>query len=474
MRKITSFIDGAWREARDFNADVRNKFQGEPIARLATSSPDDIQAAVDSSLRAFEGPGVPLVERIAIFHRVAASLEARKQEFAETICAESGSTINEATREVERTTLTLRETIEEAKRNMGELVPLEGVPGGSGKFAFTLRYPVGVVCAITAFNSPLNTPIHKVAPALAAGNSVILKPPTQTPISSAMLCDLFAEAGLPPGWLNYVIGGGSSVGEQLINDPRISFYHFTGSTAVGRRIAARIGLRRSSLELGSIAATIVCADADINSAIKEIVRSGYAKAGQVCTSTQIVLVQEQAFDLVRDGLERAVRNLKCGDPRSSTTNVGPLISVEEAKRVGSWIDEAESRGGRRLCGGDREGAVLRPALLTGVPSEAKLISAEVFGPVVSLISVSSVEEAVKIYNRTPYGLAVGIFTSDIGRAFYAVRNLRAGTVHINSSSSSRLDVMPFGGVKDSGHGKEGPRYAIQEMTERRLAVWHGV
>ena len=251
-------------------------------------------------------------------------------------------------------------------------------------------------------------------------------------------------------------------------------YIFTGSTAVGRRIAARIGLRRSSLELGSIAATIVCADADINSAIKEIVRSGYAKAGQVCTSTQIVLVQEQAFDFVRDGLERAVRNLKCGDPRSSTTNVGPLISVEEAKRVGSWIDEAESRGGRRLCGGDREGAVLRPALLTGVPSEAKLISAEVFGPVVSLISVCSVEEAVKIYNRTPYGLAVGIFTSDIGRAFYAAKTLRAGTVHINSSSSSRLDVMPFGGVKDSGHGKEGPRYAIQEMTERRLAVWHGV
>jgi len=474
MRTITSFVDGAWRPASGAVVEVKDKFSGDPIALLRPSSDDDVDHAVRAAQRVAAGAAIPLIDRIDILRRVADAIGERAREFADVITDEAGSTIAEARKEVERAIVMLRVTAEEARRIDGEIVPLEGEPGGAGKFAFMLRHPVGIVCAITAFNSPLNTPIHKIAPALAAGNAVIVKPPTQTPICSAMLCDLFAEAGLPAGWLNYIAGTGSTVGEQLLSDERISFYHFTGSTVVGKHIASRIGLRRSSLELGSIAATIICADSDLDLAIKDVARAGYAKAGQVCTSTQLVLVEQEAYDAVRVGLQKAVSKLRYGNPKREDTHVGPLISPAEADRVCGWMEEAVASGAEQLVGGARERSVVAPALFVDVPSEAKLTRQEIFGPVVTLASVATLGQAVQIFNGSPYGLAAGVFTRDVGRAFHAIRCLRAGTIHLNASSSSRLDAMPFGGVKDSGHGKEGPKYAIEEMTERRLAVWHGV
>jgi succinate-semialdehyde dehydrogenase/glutarate-semialdehyde dehydrogenase len=473
MRRITSFVEGQWLRGTGPHTVVRDKYTDEPIAELVASTSEDVDAAVTSALRAFEGRRIPIADRVTILKRVASGIAARAKELAGAITDEAGATISEAAKEVERAVITLELTAEEATRLSSETVPLEG-SGGTSKFAYLVRHPLGVVCAITAFNSPLNTPLHKIAPALAAGNSVVIKPPTSTPICCAILCDIFTECGLPPGWLNLVTGRGATVGEQLLTDPRIAFYHFTGSTEVGRRVAAQCGLRQSSLELGSIAATIVCADADISAAIKDITRAGYAKAGQVCTSTQLVLAETSACEAVRDGLVTAVRALTYGNPKLEATKVGPLIAVDEAKRVCTWMDEAVGAGADRLVGGSRDGAVVAPALFANVPDDARLIRREVFGPAVSLVEVPSLVEAVAHYNSSPYGLSVGVFTGDIGRAFHAVHNLRSGTIHINAASSSRLDAMPFGGVKESGRGKEGPKYAMEEMTERRLVVWHGV
>lgn len=474
MKIITSWIDGAWSAPAGAAVNVLGKYSGAPIAQLHQSSSGDVERAIAAAERAFTRGRLPISERVAVLNRVAVALTLRSAEFACIISAEGGSTIGEATKEVERAIITLKATAEESTRIDGDIIPLEGAPGGEEKFAFMLRHPLGVVCAITAFNSPLNTPIHKIAPAIAAGNSVVLKPPSVTPVSSALLCEIFAEAGLPPGWLNYVVGSGATVGEQLLHDERIAFYHFTGSTAVGRRIARTIGLRRSCLELGSIAATILLSDADIGPAIKDIARAGYAKAGQVCTSTQVLYVEATVVDEVRDALSDAVRRLSWGDPALPSTQVGPLISSEEADRVTAWIDRALAGGARRLTGGGRDRAVLEPNLVTDVPENSSLLCEEVFGPVVSLVPVGSLDEAIARYNAGSYGLAAGVFTRDIQLAFNAVRRLRTGTLHVNAASSSRLDAMPFGGIKNSGHGKEGPRWAIQEMSEQRLTILHGV
>lgn len=473
MKEIGTFIDGAWQHKGSSKSTfVHDKYWLKPIATLHNSSPEEVDAAISAAERVFnEGP-IDVQERVAILLRVAEAIRQRKEEFAATITAEAGFTLAEANKEVSRAIEVLCISAEEAKRIAGEVVPFAGMPGGQGKLGFTLRFPLGVICAITPFNSPLNTPLHKIAPALAAGNSVVIKPATLTPICSAMLCELFSEAGLPDGWLNLVNGSGATVGEQLIADKRIAFYHFTGSTRVGERLASQIGLRKSSLELGSIAATIICADADLDAAVDDLVRAGYAKAGQVCTSTQMLFVELPVYDAVCQSMTAATDTLAFGDPAKPQTQVGPLISDSEAHRVEAWVDSAIDAGARRLVGGARDRAALQPTVLVDVPNQHPLICEEVFGPVVSIVAVDSIEDAVARYNSSPYGLAAGVFTKDIVRISCAMQGLRAGTVHINKASSNRLDAMPFGGLKGSGHGKEGPKYAIQEMTEERLIVIH--
>lgn len=473
MKRFGAYIGGEWRCDSKDTVDVNDKFTGETIARVESCTPEQVDAAIDAAWRGFEETELDITHRVAVLRRVADAIEGRAGEFSETITAEGGFTIKEAAKEVGRAIDVLRISAEEAGRQSGELVPMEGMPGGQGKLAFMQRFPLGVVCAITPFNSPLNTPLHKIAPAIAAGNSVVIKPASQTPLCTAMLCDLFAEAGLPAGWLNMVTGPGGTVGEQLLGDVRIAYYHFTGSTEVGKHLASRIGLRKSSLELGSIAATIVCDDADLEHAVADMTRAAFAKAGQVCTSTQLIFAERKVYGDVCEGMARAAIALKPGDPRDADTDMGPLISAAEADRVQGWVDKALKAGAKRLAGGGRAGAALEPTVLVDVPDGQKVIDREIFGPVAVVIPVETTGEAIERYNASPYGLAAGIFTRDIERALHAMRRLRAGTVHINSASSSRLDAMPFGGVKDSGHGKEGPKYAMREMTEERLAVLHG-
>jgi succinate-semialdehyde dehydrogenase/glutarate-semialdehyde dehydrogenase len=474
VKRVTSFLDNAWSAPEGAPQPVADKYSGAEIAAFHETTPEQVERVIAHAQAAFDGPPIAIADRVDILRRVATGIESRADALRDVICAESGQTLAEAAKEVERAALTLRVTAEEATRLHETMVPVGGMPGGAGKLGYLRRKPLGVVVAITAFNSPLNTPVHKIAPALAAGNSVVLKAPSLTPVASTILCDLFAQAGLPPGWLGTVVGAGRTVGEQLLTDPRPAFYHFTGSTEVGAHIARSIGLRRSSLELGSIAATLVAADADLEAVAADIARAGFAKAGQVCTSTQIVYAERAvASDLTALLADRA-QALPAGDPRDARIRVGPMISQAEAIRVEDWIRDAALAGADILVGGRRQGSVVEPTVLTNVPDDHRLIRSEVFGPVVTVIPVSDLSEAIAHFNALPYGLAVGVFTNDLQKAFLASERLRAGTVHINSASSSRLDAMPFGGVRESGHGKEGPRYAIEEMTEERLILWHGV
>ena len=473
MKKITSFINGKWSDPSAISGQVLDKYNDNIIAEMYESNAENVDQSVEAANDIFENSKIDIENRIAILERAAALIRKRKEEFIDTIIAEGGQTLVEATKEVERASQILELTATEASRIDGELLPTEGMKGGKGKFSYMKRFPLGVVCVITAFNSPLSTPIHKIAPALAAGNSVVMKPPRNTPISSALLCDVFKEAGLPNGWLNYVHGKDASVGEQLLADSRIKFYHFTGSTDVGKHIASKIGMRQCSLELGNISATIVCDDADIKMAAKDIARGGFAKAGQVCTSPQIIYAENQVYDQIVEELSKIARKVIYGDPKHKSTQVGPMISESAAIRICDWIEEAKNLGGKCLTGGTREGAVVSPSILIDVPIEAKLRTNEAFGPVIIVVPIKSALEAIQLHNTGEYGLAAGIFTRDIKRAFTAAEKIRVGTVHINASNG-RMDAMPFGGIKNSGHGKEGPKYAIEEMTEQRLVIWHDV
>ena len=360
------------------------------------------------------------------------------------------------------------ETAEEATRICGELVPFASAPGQENRLGFTVRFPLGVVCAITPFNSPLNTVLHKVAPAFAAGNSVILKPSGYTPLSAALLCETMLEAGMPPEFLALVQGSGNTVGNWLLEEQAINFYAFTGSTHVGQIIQAAAGLRRTQLELGSIASTIVCADADFDKAIPKIANAGFRKAGQVCTSVQMLLVEQSALEKVKARLLDELTRMPVGDPRKKETRIGPMIDESQAIRAEGWINEARDAGAELYCGGNRKGPVLYPTLLGKVRPGMKVIDQEVFCPLISLRPFAHLDDAVAMANSTPYGLAAGLFTNSITRGLNAAKKLRFGGVHINEASSSRADAMPFGGVKASGFGWEGPKYAIKDMSEERL------
>jgi succinate-semialdehyde dehydrogenase/glutarate-semialdehyde dehydrogenase len=325
------------------------------------------------------------------------------------------------------------------------------------------------VCAITPYNSPFNAVLHKIAPALAAGNSVILKPSPYTPLTAALLCEAFLEAGIPDGLVS-LVNGGAEVGSWLLEEQGINFYSFTGSTRVGRIIQAGAGLRRTQLELGSIAATLVCADADLDAALPKIARAAFRKAGQVCTSIQRLYVEEAIADEVRERLIRLASAMPCGDPRDPAVKIGPMISMSDAERAASWIREAQKTGARVDHGGTRSGAVLQPTILGDVRPGMKVVDEEIFAPVVSILPVDNLDTAIAGINSAPFGLAVGVFTRDIGKALNAARHIAVGGIHINETSSSRVDGMPYGGQKDSGFGREGPRYAIREMTDEKVVT----
>lgn len=470
-RLAGTLIDGEWIDSgHPFT--VADKYSGAVAAEVALSTRGHVRDAVRAADRAFTS-GVPApIDRAAILSRAAAILERDDATFVSTIVTESGFTRADARTEVDRTVLTLRLCAEETTRIAGETVNFSSSPGQHGRIGYTWRAPLGVVCAITPFNSPLNTVAHKVGPALAAGNAVVLKPSQLTPLSSILLCRALLEAGLPAGLLALVNGPGSRLGPWLLEEEAIAFYTFTGSTAVGREIQRGAGLRRTQMELGSIASTLVCADADLDRAIGRIANAGFRKAGQVCTSTQRLYVERPILDEVVDRLVASAEAMPAGDPNDGATRVGPMIAEAEARRALSWIEEAAEGQARVACGGTRERSVMRPTILTGARDGMKVVDAEMFAPCMVVLPFERLDHALAHANNTPYGLAAGVFTRNVDDALRAIRTLRFGSVHINETSSARADAMPFGGLKSSGFGHEGPRYAIRELTEERLVTFN--
>jgi len=461
-------IAGRWVDGTS-TLDVLDKFRLEPCATLQLPSQEQVHSAVAAADAAYRASALSNFERGAILDRAALLIEKRVDEFARALVLEAGFTRSDALGETRRSAATFRLSAEEARRFRGEMVPLDGAPQQAGRLGFTMRVPLGVVCAITPFNAPLNTVAHKVAPALAAGNAVVLKPSTHTPSAANLMAEALIEAGLPPALMS-VVHGGAEVAQWLLDEPLVRFYAFTGSTEVGRHIQQRAGLRRTQMELGSIAFTILADDADLEMALPKLVNAGYRKAGQVCTSVQILLVHASIRETVETRLAQLVRELPYGDPSDALTVVGPVISEDAAKRIARWIDEAVARGAVRLAGGERRGAVVPPTLLTRIDESMSVSCSEVFGPVMSIVPYATLDEAIARVNATPYGLATGLFTNRLGDALKAARRLEVGGVHINETSSSRVDLMPYGGSKDSGFGREGPRYAVREMSEERMVT----
>lgn len=460
-------IGGQWVDGVETFA-VTDKFTGEVIGHADRASRAQVDAAVAAAEQSFATTTLDATARYTLLRRACDLIETRRAELVRILTAETGFPITDTANEVTRAIQTVLIAAEEAKRLVGEVVPIEAAPGNAHRMGFTIRVPRGVVCGITSFNAPLNFVAHKVAPALAAGNTVVLKAPQATPFSAAVLCEILLEAGFPPSHVNLVQGPGSEVGRWLVENQAIRFYTFTGSTAVGKSLQKAVGLRPIALELGSIAATIVCADGDLDRAVPRVVNSAFRRAGQACTSTQRLFVQRPVLDRFVAALAAATAQVKVGDPRDPQTVVGPMITEAEAARAEQWVAEAVAAGARLVAGGSRRGAVLDPTILIDVRPDMRVLCEEIFAPVMSIVPFDTLDEVIAAVNATPFGLAAGIFTRDITTAFTAARRIHVGVVHINESSTSRVDLMPFTGVKDSALGREGPKYAMHEMTEERL------
>jgi succinate-semialdehyde dehydrogenase/glutarate-semialdehyde dehydrogenase len=467
LRRARLLIAGDWVEGPE-TFPVTDKFSGDIIGHADRASREQVEAAVTSAERSFQTTRLDPYDRFLILRRACDGIEKRREQLAATIVAEAGFPVSDAQNEVTRAIQTILTAAEEGKRLVGEMIPIEGAPGHAHRMAFTVRVPRGVVCAITSFNAPLNFVAHKVSPALASGNTVVVKAPQATPFSATLFAEILLDAGLPPGHVNVVQGPGSEVGRWLVADQRIRFYTFTGSTGVGKQLQRDVGLRPIALELGSIAASIVCADGDLDRAAARIANSAFRRAGQACTSTQRLFVEQGVLEPFIERFVAATRSLSVGDPRDPKTVVGPMISEAEAARAEGWVRDGVAAGARLVTGGQRTGAVLHPTVLIDVRSSMKVMCEEIFAPVVSIVPFSALDDAIEQINSTPFGLAAGIFTRDINTAFAAARRIHVGVVHINESSSNRVDLIPFAGVKDSGLGREGPKYAMQEMTEERL------
>lgn len=447
-------------------------YDGEPFATVYAAGEEQLRMAVEAARQAAaQMREMTRADRAAILLRAHGLLAERRELFARTIASESGKPIREARTEVERALSTLFFSAEEAHRLAGEEVPMDAAPAGAGRMAMFVREPLGVIAAITPFNFPLNLSMHKIGPALAAGNAVIHKPASATPVTAILLARLLLEAGLPPGALNVVTGPGGAIGDFLVAHPDIRMVTFTGSAEVGLRIRQRAGMKRVTLELGNNSAVIVCADADLEDAVSRCVPGAYANSGQVCISVQRIFVGEAVHQDFVERFAEAARNLSIGHPLDENASVTSLITEAEAQRVVSWIGEAIGAGARLISGGGRQRATVQPAVLADVPPHTRLFAQEAFGPVAGINRFRTLDEAIQAVNDSPYGLQASIFTRDIEKAFYAARRVHVGGFLINDVPQLRVDQMPYGGVKMSGMGREGPHYAIEEMTEIKLISW---
>jgi len=469
VKSYDLYIDGEWVKTEQY-IPVHHKYTGEVIAQIAKAERHHVTEAVEAAAKRFKQDKLTPFQRYKILLKAAELMEARRGEMELSLIREVGKTRKDAANELDRTINTLRLSAEEAKRIHGEMVPLQATEGSENRLGFTIRVPRGVIGAITPFNYPLLLGTHKIAPAIAAGNTVVVKPATSTPIATFLLVAILEEAGLPKGYVNIVTGSGSEVGEWLLDEPKIAMYTFTGSGEVGRRIKERSGMRPVALELGNNSPNIVHLDADLALAARQTAARSFHNAGQACIAVQRIYVHEAVFQEFTDLYLQEVAKLKVGDPEDPETDVGPMISERDAARAEEWVREAISQGATSLLPVRREGALFYPAVLVNTKPEMKVVCREVFAPVVAIIPYRDLDDAFAQANDSQYGLQAGIFTRDLQVAMKAARVLEYGGVVINDVSTYRNDVMPYGGVKNSGLGKEGPRYAIQEMTEERMVV----
>ena len=461
-------INGEWIETGDW-IDVRSPFSGDAVGRVAKAGAEETSRAIDAAEAAMAEP-LPAHKRAEILVRVAGSLGRRRDEVARTISDEAGKPMKAARVEAARAMSTYTFAAVEARKLAGEMVPMDASQAGTGKLAFTLRRPVGVVGAISPFNFPLNLVAHKIAPALAAGCAVVLKPAAQTPLSALLLAELETEAGLPPGWLNVVVGPSAEIGDVLVRDERVKLISFTGSVPVGWGIRERAPRKRVTLELGNATPVIVDATADLDAAAAKLAANAFSFAGQSCISVQRIYVDRDAYDDFLGSFLPRVEALKLGDPADEETDVGPVIDDDARDRILAWIDEAREAGARVLTGGELDGDLIRPTVLAETAPELKVSCDELFGPVCTVNAYDSLDEAIELANGTRFGLQAGIFTSRLETALRAAEELEFGGVTVNEAPTFRADQMPYGGVKDSGNTREGPAYAIRELTEERLVV----
>ncbi len=466
------FIGGAWVSGGNF-LEVTDKFTNKQIAAISTADEELVEMAVRSAEAGFAAMKLlPALKRSEILEKISAALREAADEFAAGIVAEAGKPARLARQEVERSIQTFKFAAEEAKRLHGETVPLDAQSGSEKKFGFYHRFPVGVVLAITPFNFPLNLVAHKLAPALAAGCSVILKPSSLTPLTALKLAKIVEFAGAPAGAFNVLVGSGGTVGHSLVSHPKVAMVTFTGSAEVGKQIRENAGLKKTLLELGNNSAAIVDETADLDWAAQRSAAGAYAYAGQICISLQRIYVEKSVAQPFTEKLVQLTKNLKVGDPKLGTTDVGPLISEADARRVEDWVAEAKAAGLEAKCGGRRKNAFYEPTVLYGDPSGCRIGTEELFGPAVTVTPYEKFEKAVEAVNATRYGLQAALFTQNLNRAFAAFRELEVGGVIINDSPAYRADMMPYGGVKESGSGREGVRYAIEEMTYLKMAALH--
>ncbi|NIR32579.1 MAG: aldehyde dehydrogenase family protein [Gammaproteobacteria bacterium] len=447
-------------------------YRGEVVCRAPNATDAEVaQAVAAAAAAAPEVAAIPAYERALILRRAGELIVERADEIGEVMARETGKAIKDARAEVRRSTDTMSLSAEEAIRIEGAHVPLDGSAVGHGKLAFLVRFPVGVVGAITPFNAPFNLACHKLGPALAAGNAVVIKPPQQCPMVVHKLVELLFDAGMPSHFVN-VVHGGPDAGRALVRDERVSVITFTGSSRAGREIRAAAGLRRVALELGGNGPTIVCEDADLDAIAPQIARNAVRLAGQSCISVQNVFVPGHLANALAERVARAMAALRLGDPLDEATDVGTLIDEAAARRVEGWVADAVAHGAEVVTGGAREGAAFAPTLLRNVTTDMPVVCEEIFGPVANIVSYAEVDEAVRFVNASPYGLQCGVFTDSMKLGVDLARRIRAGGVILNGTSTWRTDQLAYGGVKDSGIGREGPRYAIRDMTEERLILFN--
>ena len=461
-------LDGEW-IASDVWEEVRSPYSGATVGRVPLVDASIATKAVGAASRAMQNP-LPAWQRAEILERTAALLGERVEELARQLVQETGKPIRAARAEIKRAALTYRMSAVEARTLTGQQVAIEGSQLGEGKVGFTLRTPIGVIGAITPFNFPANLVAHKIAPALAAGCAVVLKPAPETPLSAIALAELEIEAGLPAGWLNVVLGPEAEIGDVLLEDPRVAMITFTGSAAVGWMLRDRAARKHIALELGNSTPVIVTDDADLDLAARRLAGTAFAFAGQACTSVQRIYVQRGVQDAFLERFLPLVEALRVGDPHDESTDVGPVVDARALKRIMDWIQQAIASGAQLLAGGELERGLLRPTVLGSVTSDMRVCKDEAFGPLVSVLTYDELGQAIAACNATAFGLQAGIFTRDLRATFAAARDLEFGSVIVNESPSWRTDQMPYGGVKASGIGKEGPASAVREMTLERLVV----